>query len=137
VDNIQRVRVLGDPEVPSDTLVFDFELQTKLPPHLVEQKKREADRAEHAKKTAELLADPARLAVALVRAASLLVERANATKPAEKKKPHNKNRTKSANPRTPAEIFRAAQEQDQSNRRRAAKEAAEKYKKEKLTKKAS
>lgn len=125
-DNVQRVRVIGN-----GMAIDRFEFTTKLPPHLVAQRKREQERKEREKailtKMEALRSDPkafeqyVRTAVkAILGAAALDLLRASKNAKASRPKP-------AAKPRRKMDSFEAALAQDRRNRIEAAKQAAAAY----------
>lgn len=137
VDNIQRIRVLGEAGQPMDKQTLHFEFVTKLPVHILEQKKREAERDERRKaliaRANELKNDPKKLEKfvrdvtdAIVRKAALallLMSTKVVSKP-EVKKAQKRQRVE------PKDPYTAALRQDRKNRIEASKVAADKYHKE-------
>lgn len=138
LDNIQRVRVIEDGPA---TTRFDFVL--KLPLHILEQKKREAERERRRQeviaKAAELRNDPKKLKEFVERVVAGILGRATAAlylaeltagrdgkKAAQVRAKVDRDR----GPRKPLskdDIWKRAQSQDRRNRIEASKEAAEEY----------
>ncbi len=130
LDNIQRVRVIED----QATTRFDFSL--KLPLHILEQKRREVERAkrqaEVIAKAKELASDPKKLDEFIIKVAASILGRAAAEllrvgKPAPKRK---FDASKGKGPRKPLskdDVFERARRQDRKNRIEASKVATQKY----------
>jgi hypothetical protein len=138
-DNVQRVRVLGDHGKPLDQQELKFDFVLKLPLHILEQKRREAERAKRqqeciakakelsGKKLDEFIA---KVAVSILgRAAAELLRAGKAPRgsPALKR---GLDALKPKGPRKPlskADIFERAARQDRANRIEASKVAAQRY----------
>jgi hypothetical protein len=138
LDNVQRVRVLENPETKEGSFIF----VPKLPPHLLEAKRRAEREIEQARERAKVLAeleaiksDPDKLqafltdivvgvigravAAGLMDAAKRGVAKAPKAKPTRKPKPKK--------PFVKKDDFEAALAQDRQARREAAKKAALEY----------
>ncbi len=144
MDNIQRVRVLGDHGKPLDQQDLKFEFVLKLPLHILEQKRREAEREKRQQeclaKAKELASDPKKLDEFIAKVAIGILGRAAAEllrvgKP-QRGSPALKRGLEALKPRGPRrplskeDIFERAARQDRANRIEAAKAAAKRFHKE-------
>ena len=133
LDNVQRVRVIEDQAATR----FDFSL--KLPLHILEQRRREADRLKRQRdvvaKAKELASDPkkldefiTRVAIAILgRTAAELLRAGKAQKSPKAARAKTAPKKPTRKPLSKDDAFERAKRQDRHNRIEASKVAAQKF----------